>query len=186
MALMFEEFYLFLLSTIPSLGNIHVWSLVVYIAFCLVAFYKISKYYNIVISALLTLLVGIIANDFYETIWTAFAQIPSRTVLIPQDMIILSSLVVLLFVVNRKTVFLRINKTFVILISLEILSFFVLYFTGHYEVLRPWFLSGGQTPDPHNWLWMINKGLGAFALYPLILSKEQRNLRLKGGKRKRQ
>lgn len=173
------DLYNFLLSTIPTLGNIHVWSLVVYVAFCLVATYKISKYYNIVISAGLALLVGIIANDFYETVWTVFAQIPSRTVLIPQYIVVLSCLIIVLFFINRKAKFLKINKVFIILYFLEILSFIVLYLTGHYEVLRPWYISGGQTPDPHNWLWMINKSLGAWVLYPLILSKKQRELKLK-------
>ena len=182
---MFDEFYHFLLSTIPSFGNIHVWSLVVYITFCLIATYKVSKYYNIVISGTIVLLIGIIANDFYETVWTIFVQIPSRTLLIPQYIVILSILIILLLIVNRKIKVLKINTMFVLILSLEILSFFVLYFTGHYEILRPWYLSGGQTTDPHNWLWMINKGLGAFVLYPLILNKEQRELKLKAVKKKR-
>jgi hypothetical protein len=178
MAVVFD-LYSFLLSTIPSFGNIHVWSIIVYVAFCIVATYKISRYYNVLISAGLALLIGIIANDFYETVWTAFAQIPSRTVLIPQYIIVLSCLVILLFVINRKVKFLKINKNFILLFSLEIFSFFVLYFTGHYEVLRPWYISGGQTTDPHNWLWMINKFLGAWAFYPLIMSRVERKFKLK-------
>jgi hypothetical protein len=177
------DLYSFLLSTIPSFGNVHVWSIIVYVAFCMVATYKISKYYNIFISAGLALLIGIIANDFYEIVWTAFVQIPSRTILIPQYIVVLSCLVIVLFFINRKTKFLKINKVFIILYFLEIFSFCVLYLTGHYELLRPWYLSGGATTNPHNWLWMINKGLGAWVLYPLILNKKQRELKLKEGKK---
>jgi hypothetical protein len=157
---MLEELYHFLLSLTPFLGmNVHVWSIVVYSAFCLMAFYKISKYYNLIVSAILALLVGIIANDIYETIWTVFAQIPSK-----------------------RAKFLKINKTVIILFSVELLTFFILYFTGHYIVLRPWYLSGGNAPDPHDWLWMINKGIGAWILYPLILNKKQRDVfKLKHG-----
>ena len=170
---MLNELYLFLLSNI-YVGNVrfHAWSLLAYALFCFAVFYKISRYTHPIYSFTITFMIAMAGNDIYETLWQYIMWENGINSYFMQYLIVDVGMIIGLLVVNYKFKIFKYNNFFLILLSIELLSFAVLSVTGHYDALRLWFTSGGLTPDPHNWIWMINKALSVWCMYPLIKSKE--------------
>jgi len=83
---------------------------------------------------------------------------------------ITSVFIIILVLANWKLKIFNFKKISIILLSIEILSFVVLSYTGHYIALRLW-MPDRTAFDPHNWIWMINKALGVWYIYPSILGK---------------
>ena len=145
----------------------HVWSLVVYVFFMLFTFLKLIKHINPFFSAGISFLIALICNNLYETIWWFMMDGYFRnTKYLP----ITSVFIIILVLANWKLKIFNFKKISIILLSIEILSFVVLSYTGHYIALRLW-MPDRTAFDPHNWIWMINKALGVWYIYPSILGK---------------
>jgi hypothetical protein len=76
----------------------------------------------------------------------------------------------ILYFLNKRFVLFKLKKITIVLGIIEVLSFLVLLYTGHYVLLREWLFTD-ITFDPHNWIWMINKALGVWYIYPSISGK---------------
>jgi hypothetical protein len=76
----------------------------------------------------------------------------------------------ILYFLNKRFVLFKLKRITIILGIIEVLSFLVLLYTGHYVLLREWLFTD-TTIDPHNWIWMINKALGVWYIYPSIIGK---------------
>lgn len=170
---MLDEIYKFLLSMVGP-NHFHVWSLIVYATFCLFVFIKLVRYIHPIYAFMLAYVVGMLGNNLYESLWQYIMYETSINSYFIQYIIVDIGLIILLIVSNKIFKFAHINKWFIILGIIELSTFYFLGITGHYSALRIWIANGYQgSVDPHNWLWMINKALGVWFLYPLILSKEQ-------------
>ena len=170
---MLNELYWFLLSNI-HIGNIrfHAWSLLAYALFAFAVFYKLSRYIHPIYSFTITFMIAMIGNDIYETIWQYIMWENGINSYFMQYIIVDVGMLIGIFVVNYKFKVFKYNDLFPVLVTIELLSFAVLSYTGHYIMLRQWMITGGLSPDPHNWIWMINKALSVWCIYPLIKSKE--------------
>ena len=170
---MLNELYWFLLSNVHY-GNIrfHVWSLLAYALFAFAVFYKLSKYIHPIYSFMIAFVISMIGNDVYETIWQYIMWENGVNSYFAQYLIVDVGMIVLILVINKIFKVFKYNKWFLILLIVELYTFPILYYTGHYVILRQWMITGGLSPDPHNWIWMINKALSVWCLYPLIKSKE--------------
>jgi len=117
-------------------------------------------------------MIAMIGNDIYETIWQYIMWENGINSYFMQYIIVDIGMLIGIFVVNYKFKVFKYNDLFPVLLTIELLSFAVLSYTGHYVLLRQWMITGGLSPDPHNWIWMINKALSVWCMYPLIRSKE--------------
>jgi hypothetical protein len=176
---MLEEIYKFLLSMIGP-NHFHVWSLIVYATFCLFVFIKLVKYIHPIYAFMLSYVIGMLGNNLYESLWQYIMYENGINSYFMQYIVVDIGIIILLIACNYVFKFIHINKWVIILCVLELTTFYLLAVTGHYDALRVWIQNGYQGPvDPHNWLWMINKALGVWFLYPLVLSKEQHKERIK-------
>ena len=147
----------------------HVWSLVVYVFFMLFTFLKLIKHINPFYSAGISFLIALVCSNVYEGIWDymMYTYITDESFrFVPITLIY----IIILIIINRKIRIFNFKKISIILLSIEILSFIVLSYTGHYVALRLW-MPDRTAFDPHNWIWMINKALGVWYIYPSILGK---------------
>lgn len=174
---MLNEFYWFLLRNVHY-GNIkfHIWSILVYALFFFVVFYKITRYTHPIYSFMITFIISMIGNDVYETLWQYIMWETGINSYFAQYLIVDVGMIILIFFINKIFKVFKFSKLFLILLGVELLSFAALFYTGHYVLLRQWIMSGEITTDPHNWIWMINKALSVWAIYPLIKSKEEHNV----------
>lgn len=159
--------------------QLHVWSFVTYAVFCGVAFYKISRYVNIIYALMLAYLLGSFGNDLYESIWQYMTYETSINSYFMQYIVVVIGLFLALVVCNYMFKFIHLTKLSIVLYLIELSTFYIFTFTGYYPMVRAWLASGMITANPHDWLWMINKGLGVWFLYPMILNKKQHEERKK-------
>lgn len=181
---MLDQLYLFLLSMIGPY-HFHVWSLIVYVAFCAVIFFKLVRYIHPIYAFMLAYVLGMLGNNLYESLWQYIMYEVNVNSYFLQYIIVDIGLIILLIACNHKFKFIHLSKWLIILALFELLTFYFLGITGHYIALRVWIANGYKGPvDPHNLLWMINKMFGVWFLYPLVLSKEQHEERIKNAKTK--
>ena len=159
--------------------NLHVWSLVTYVSFCGVAFYKISRYTNIIYAIMLAYVLGAFGNDLYESIWQYTTYETNINSYFMQYIIVVIGLFIFVIASNYIFKYLHLSKWSILLYGIEIITFYAFTFTGYYPLVRAWIASGMTTQNPHDWLWMINKALGVWFLYPLINNKKQHEERKK-------
>jgi hypothetical protein len=161
-------------------NHTHVWSLIVYAVFCAVVFFKLVKYLHPIYAFMIAYVIGSVGNDLYESLWQYIMYETSINSYFMQYIIVDIGLIILLIVFNYFFKFLYINKWVIILGFIELSTFYFLGITGHYTALRIWIANGYHGPvDPHNLLWMLNKALGVWWLYPLVLNKKQHEERKK-------
>ena len=162
------DLYNFLLLNIEIFYiPMHVWSLVTYVLFMFFTFLKLIKHSNPFFSAGISFLIALICNNLYETIWWLMMDGFFRnTKYLPITCVYIT----ILFIANWKLKIFEFKKISILLLSIEILSFIVLLYTGHYVALRVW-MPDRTAFDPHNWIWMINKALGVWYIYPSIIGK---------------
>ena len=161
------DLYIFLLLNINIYGfQMHVWSLVVYSSFVALTFLKIRTHTGIIRAIVLSFFVGLICNDTYESTW--FFMMTNKINL--YYFIVTVILIIIFYVLSRKLDMFELKRITLVLLFIEILSFFVLSYTDHYVFLRVWMFDRTAF-DPHNWIWMINKALGVWYIYPSIITK---------------
>jgi hypothetical protein len=181
--LILDDIFKFLISMVGP-NHTHVWSLLVYAAFCLLVFVKLVRYLHPIYAFMIAYVIGMVGNNVYESLWQYIMYETGINSYFMQYIVVDIGLVVLLLVANYKFKCLRLNKWVIILGVIELSTFYFLAVTGHYDALRIWIANGYQPSeiiqtDPHNLLWMLNKALGVWFLYPLVLSKEQYKERVK-------
>jgi hypothetical protein len=172
-----NDIYYFLLSTI-YVGNykFHAWSFIVYGLFMFFVLLKLIRYIHPIYSLMIAFTLSMIGNDVYETLWQYIMWETGINSYFIQYIVVDAGMIIMILAINREFKFFKFNKMFVILLLIEYLSFGVLAYTGHYVAMRIWFTSNFTSPDPHNWIWMINKALSVWMLYPLVKTKEKKTV----------
>ena len=161
------DLYNLLLLNINIYGfQMHIWSLVVYSSFVFFTFLKIKTHTSLIRGIVLSFFIGLTCNNLYETVWflMTFHKINLYYCII--DVIF----IFILYFLNKRFGLFKLKRITIVLASIEVLSFLVLLYTGHYVFLREWLFTD-TTFDPHNWIWMINKALGVGYIYPSIRTK---------------
>lgn len=146
--------------------QMHVWSLVVYSTFVVFTFLKIRTHIGMIRSVFLSFFIGLICNNIYETTW--FFMMTNKINL--YYFIVTIILILIFYTFSRKINIFELRNITLFLLGVEIMSFIVLSYTNHYVFLRVW-LFDRTAYNPHNWIWMINKLLGVWYIYPSITAK---------------
>jgi len=135
--------------------RVHLWSLIAMVTTFFIGCYllrrikKIPLIYNILISTVIVQF----GNHSYEMIWiTIIGHNPIAYILS------MCFILFILLLLNYKFRFFSFKPVFVYLVIIQIIVYLILYLSGHYKAIKLWMYSGG--PDPHNYLWLLNKGLG--------------------------
>lgn len=131
---------------------VHEWSLIVLVSTFLIAFYLLKKlkFLNRLVVSSALYVFGV---HSYEACWIFL--LGNNPIIY-----IFTSLFLLLIILyyNIKGKFLCINKIFLLLLCLHIVIFLFQFYFGWFEAVKLWIEGNGS--DPHNWIWLINKGLG--------------------------
>jgi hypothetical protein len=163
---------MFLLGSI-SIGHVkfHTWSALVFGLFFIFTFLKVVGYVHPIYAFMITFVITEFGNNIYETLWQYIVWENGINSYFLQYLIVDFGFIILLFALNYIFKIFKYSNYFFIVLFIEGISFIVLSYTGHYIAMRLWYVSNFTSPDPHNWIWMINKALGVWFLYPIIKSK---------------
>lgn len=166
---LYNDIYMFLLSYVQiGVNKHHIWSFIVYGIFGLMVFRKVFGRTDLpVYSAVMTLFALGISNSFYEMFWQYLTWGEPSNMLLA--LIAFTGTALALIVYNRSEI--RWNSKAIWIFGLMVATFMFMYQRGDYIGMRLWYNTHYLSPDPHDWVWMLNKTLGAFVVYPLIKGK---------------
>lgn len=163
---LYNDIYMFLLSYVQiGVNKHHIWSFIVYGIFGLMVFRKVYGRSKLpVYSAVMTMLCLGVANSFYEIFWQTLTWGEPSNMLLSVIAFVGTALALLVY--NRTEV--RWKSTALWIFLMMIATFMYMNQRGDYVVMREWYNSFYMSRDPHDWVWMLNKTIGAFVIYPLI------------------
>ena len=149
--------------TYTNLGfvTIHTWTLITIVIAFIIPFIKI-KNRPILDKFILSVSFGALSKGALEFAYILFLGGTSVG-----DLYLVALGGGLIYVYNIKHKILKINRLFVALCVLEIVSLLALQYTGFFDLLTT-YLSGQGGYDPHNWIWGISKANGMLMWLSLI------------------
>lgn len=146
--------------------KIHLWTVIVIVVAVLIPLYLLRKI-DIIHRLLIILTLGVFSKSVLES-----AYLVGLGIFPILDLLFVVGIFPVIFLLNRKFCFLQLNKGFILLSIVQASVLLLMWYTGFFQALDKWMCQHG--PDPHNWMWLITRGLGFWLWFSLIkINKEE-------------